>query len=740
MELAEVSAFVENCIYDAPAPCSGGCPFGVDIRSLLRKASKGRISAAYRELRTATVFPAVAAALCDAPCMRSCQRLLLGDEPLDMERLEEAIVRLGGGQEPDVFQIPEKAERVAVIGAGPAGLSAALCMAQKKYPVTVFEKDSGLGGRLREHPRFESLRGDILFQLSKEKIDFRFGCEVTDLDALVEYAVIYVATGAGGKDFGLLSEWDGALYTTARKGTFMGGGVCGMRTLEAIAAGPELSRLMESMIQTGRAAGVTAKPRCTAHNLLPENARKAERVMPAEGEGYTKAEVKQEASRCFQCSCDKCMDECAVLGRYPKPPQQMAMEILADSGPHFLAGRTMTRQVYSCNLCPECTDTCPERVNMGELFQLSRTARADAGIEPEAFHDFWLRELDFASRDGFFASAPAGQTTCEYVFFPGCRLAGSLPEQTLAAQRLLTRRFGAGSLLACCGASAWWAGEKPLWEENSARLRSAWEQLGRPKLIIACASCGEMLARLVPELETVPLYEMLAGEKDLPVSQLFPSAAVFDPCSSRGEGMRGSVRALLRRSGAELEELPEPGRCCGWGGHMRTANPELYDKIAESRAEGSEKPYYVYCANCREVFLEKGKDCRHVLEALFGECGEVFDISAKHQNHLRVKGALTMDMQGRTFVPERHDWDDISLEIGAAVRSEMECQLISDEDVKKCIHSSLGGERFADGQGHFLACLHERVMSYWVEYSQSGETYTVHSAYSHRMKFGGEVE
>ena len=193
----------------------------MDIRSLLRKASKGRISAAYRELRTATVFPAVAAALCDAPCMRSCQRLLLGDEPLDMERLEEAIVRLGGGQEPDVFQIPEKAERVAVIGAGPAGLSAALCMAQKKYPVTVFEKDSGLGGRLREHPRFESLRGDILFQLSKEKIDFRFGCEVTDLDALVEYAVIYVATGAGGKDFGLLSEWDGALYTTARKGTFM---------------------------------------------------------------------------------------------------------------------------------------------------------------------------------------------------------------------------------------------------------------------------------------------------------------------------------------------------------------------------------------------------------------------------------------------------------------------------------------------------------------------------------------
>lgn len=740
MELAEVSAFVENCIYDAPAPCSGGCPFGVDIRSLLRKAAKGRLSAAYRELRTATVFPAVAAALCDAPCMKSCQRLLLDDEPLDMERLEEAIIRLGGGQEPDVFQIPEKTERVAIIGAGPAGLSAALSMAQKKYPVTVFEKSSGLGGRLREDARFESFREDILFQLSKESIDFRFESEVTDLDELSDFAVIYVATGEGGNDFGLRNGWDGASFAMARERVFMGGGVCGLPTLPAIAAGVQVSRLMEGTIQTGRVSGASAKPRCTGHDLLPKGAQRTPRVLPAGGEGYTKAEVKQEAQRCFQCSCDKCMDECAVLSKYPKPPKQMAMEVLADSGPHFLASRTMTRQVYSCNLCPQCTDACPERVNMGELFRLSRTARAEAGIEPEAFHDFWLRELDFVSGEGFFAAAPAGKDTCEYVFFPGCRLAGALPEQTLRAQRLLTERFGAGALLACCGASAWWAGEKPLWEENCARVRDAWERLGRPKLILACASCGEMLSRLLPELETVSVYELLSGLDDVPVSALFPSAAVFDPCSARSGGMRSGVRTLLERSGGKLTELAEPGRCCGWGGHMRTANPELYDKIADSRARQSGEPYYVYCANCREVFLEKGKDCRHVLEALFGQCGEVFDISAKHQNHLRVKGELMKEMQGREFVPVRREWDGIRLEIGENVRREMECQLISDEDVKKCVHASLGGERFDDGNGHFLSCLHGRVMSYWVEYSQSGEVFTVHSAYCHRMKFGGEDE
>lgn len=72
MELSEVSVFVERCIHDTPAPCSCVCPFGLDLRSFLKKAAKGRLSAAYRELRTATIFPTLAAAFCPRPCRDKC--------------------------------------------------------------------------------------------------------------------------------------------------------------------------------------------------------------------------------------------------------------------------------------------------------------------------------------------------------------------------------------------------------------------------------------------------------------------------------------------------------------------------------------------------------------------------------------------------------------------------------------------------------------------------------------------
>ena len=739
MELSEVSVYVERCINDAPAPCSCACPFGLDLRSFLKKVARGRLPAAYRDLRTAAVFPSVAAALCPRPCREKCQRRLLGDEPLDMGRLEQAVLRLAGHQPPDVFPVPAKQAAVAVVGAGPAGLSLALNMAQKKYPVTVFEAGGGWGGWLREHPDFPVFDADFANQFSCEEVDFRFGSRVTSLDELSGFAVVYVATGEGGEDFGLLPDWDPQLFTTSRPAVFLGGGLCGMPLMESIAAGAEVSRLMEGVIQTGRATGGRGQLRCHGHRLIPDDAPSAPPVVPADpAEGYTKAEAKEEASRCFQCTCDRCLKGCELLGKYGKAPQQLSMEVLADAGPHFLASRTMTREVYSCNQCGWCTADCPESVDLGGLFHLSRVSRAAEGIQPAAFHDFWLRDLAFASGEGFLAAAPGGKTTCAYAFFPGCQLPASLPEQTLAAYDALSARYDAGTVLGCCGAGAWWAGGQPLWAENAGRLRAAWESLGRPTFVLACATCGDMLARMVPEIPTVSLYALLA-EGELPVSAPFPAAAVFDPCAARkDDGMRRGVRTLARRGGMELEELAEPGRCCGWGGHMRTANPQLYDTVTDHRAAQSELPYLVYCANCREVFREKGKPCRHILEAVFGPCDQDFDLSRKRTNRLRVKERL-MDTMGLPFeAPAPRAWDGLTLAVSDTLRRRMEEQLISDDDIKECIWSSLQGEdRFTDGDGVYLASLRKRVLTYWAEYRERPDgTYEVLDAYCHRMRFG----
>ena len=745
MNIEQCNEYVSPCIHDAPAPCSAACPFGLDIRSFLRKAAKGRVVPAYRELRTALVFPAVACALCPQPCRERCQRTRLGDEPLDLHRLEEAVIRLAGEQAPDKFPVPPKEQAIAVVGAGPAGLSLALNMAQKKYPVTVFEQSDSWGGTLKNHPAFAAFSSDFALQFSAEEAVFRFGATVTSLDELDGFAAICVATGAGGNTFGLLPGWDSDLFSTARPNTFLVGGAAGMDTLAGIAAGPNLSRIMEAAIQTGRVTDERKQQRCHGHDLVPKGAVSVPLVLPADPQGgYTKEELKAEASRCFQCNCSRCLEDCELLGKYKKAPFQAAMELAADSSPRFLASRTMTRETYSCNLCSYCGTICPEGVDMGTLFQASREARVEAGIQPAAFHDFWLREMDFASGDGFYAAAPAGRETCRYAFFPGCQLTASLPEHTLKTAALLEESCGAGIILGCCGAPAWWAGERKKREENDAKLTAAWEKLGRPTLVLACASCLEQFTRRLPDIPVVSLYALLAGREELYPTAPEQKCAVFDPCAARlDDEMRRGVRDLLKRGGATLSELPEPGRCCGYGGHIRSANPELYRTIAENRAGESELPYAVYCANCREVFLSQGKPCFHVLEALFGPAGEVPHLAQKRKNALNVKGALMQAMEHTEFVPPAYPWDGVVLNISPEVRREMEDQLISDEDVKECIFTAQeSGGGFVQEDGTRLGMLVREVLTYWVEYRPAdGEnTFDVHTAYVHRMRLGEEEE
>ena len=82
--------------------------------------------------------------------------------------------------------------------------------------------------------------------------------------------------------------------------------------------------------------------------------------------------------------------------------------------------------------------------------------------------------------------------------------------------------------------------------------------------------------------------------------------------------MESAVRELARVAGVTVSELPEKNRCCGHGGHIRVANPSLYDEIVQHRAEAGEQPYLVYCANCRDVFAWRGKPCAHVLDVALG--------------------------------------------------------------------------------------------------------------------------
>jgi hypothetical protein len=385
---------------------------------------------------------------------------------------------------------------------------------------------------------------------------------------------------------------------------------------------------------------------------------------------------------------------------------------------------------------------------MGALLQLSRTARMSAGVHPAALHDFWLREMDFATTEGSFASAAKGKDSCEYAFYPGCQLGASNPAHVLRSYGLLSETYDAGIFLGCCGAPAYWAGDDARLRANLESTELTWKAIGRPTLVFACATCMALFRSLLPDIPGVSLYELLAaGEGGLPAGPL-ARAAVFDPCAARGDaGMESGVRTLATKAGVVLEELKEHNRCCGYGGHIRVANPGLYDEITRHRAEASDSPYIVYCANCKEVFVARHKECAHVLDLVFGldPGSRVPSLQDKRENSLMVKRELMKQTQDMDFQPEQHPWDALTLIIADGVQQEMDTRLISAADLKEAIWLAerSGDKLYDEGDRSYVCSMIKPVITYWVRYRDvAPDTYEIVRAYYHRMRFdqGGQSQ
>ena len=733
MQLEDFTQFTKPCFHGEPASCSCACPFGMDIRGFMAKCAGGKWNGAWKHFRTAVTFPAVVAALCPAPCQAHCQRESLGGS-VEIHALEAAAIRFSRGKKNDGFNIPPKTQRVAVVGAGVAGLSAALQLALKKYTVTVFEKKDGWGGSLRTHPRFAEFDEDFRLQFAAVKagfIEFRFETDIRENAQLEGYDAVYFATGRDGL------RLEGEHH-------YFGGELIGKSRMEAIAMGAEVSKAIESFLMTGRAEAVAEHPHSQYCNRYVVH-KGVSPVPPVETEREEGA--KAEAERCMQCDCSACTEACEMLRAYRKTPQGIAREAYADSAAAPpIATQSLVRQTYSCTNCGKCREVCPENADLGALFMLSRSDRFRRSTGPKAFHDYWLRELDFAATEAALALNPPGKEACRYAFFPGCRLGMDAPEQVKAAYAELWRQENGdvGLMLGCCGVPALWAGDRQRLEENRLRILAAWEKLGKPTMIFACATCERTFTDILPEIPKVSLYEKLSEYGIAPKAEAFSEAVVFDPCAARAEsGMRTSVRELAERAGTRLRELEDQFRCCGFGGHIQIPNPKLFDEIGENRAAASALPYVVYCANCREVFRARGKECCHILEYYFGEAGEVPGILKKRENALALKQSLMKEYWNMDFTPETQPWDALKLTLADGLREKLERSFISEADLRETIWAAeTGTDKLVDGEGRCLASLTKPCVTYWVQYTPTGEdenSYFIETAYSHRMKWRGTI-
>jgi NADPH-dependent glutamate synthase beta subunit-like oxidoreductase len=199
------------------SPCKSECPAHIAIQGYMKMASQKKYKEALELIKKENPLPAICGRICPRKCESACTRGDV-DEPLAVDEVKKFIADQDLKAEHRF--VPEKRqqrpEKIAVIGAGPAGLSCAYFLAVDGYQVTVFEKQKKLGGMLtlgipsfRLEKEVVNAEIDILNELG---VEFKVGVEVGKNVTLPElrkkgYKAFYVAIGAQiGRGLGLEGE------------------------------------------------------------------------------------------------------------------------------------------------------------------------------------------------------------------------------------------------------------------------------------------------------------------------------------------------------------------------------------------------------------------------------------------------------------------------------------------------------------------------------------------------------
>ena len=194
---------------DGIAPCKGTCPAGVNAQGYVALIAAGKFHEAYELIRERCPLPAVCGRICHHPCQAECNRKEI-DEPVavrDLKRFAADYVYEHRAEHQAFVQTPaqQRPERIAIVGGGPAGLTAARDLSKRGYHCTILESRSFLGGMLRlgvpayRLPRHVLDReiDDIVRNSVEVRPNTKLGRDVT-LESLKRegFAAIFVATGA----------------------------------------------------------------------------------------------------------------------------------------------------------------------------------------------------------------------------------------------------------------------------------------------------------------------------------------------------------------------------------------------------------------------------------------------------------------------------------------------------------------------------------------------------------------
>ena len=192
----------------ATAPCQIGCPSGIHVQGYVALVAQGKYKEAYDLIRMKNPFPSVCGRVCFHPCENECRRGEY-DDPLALASIKRFIADYVHSHHEDFekTETPVKKDKgkIAVIGAGPAGLTCAYYLAQKGYQVTIFEKDSKPGGMMRSCiPPYRLSRVELdweIEQILKEGIELKTNYSINSSEDIEKlrldgFKAFYVGIGA----------------------------------------------------------------------------------------------------------------------------------------------------------------------------------------------------------------------------------------------------------------------------------------------------------------------------------------------------------------------------------------------------------------------------------------------------------------------------------------------------------------------------------------------------------------
>lgn len=269
-----------TCTYSQPVPCVALCPAHVDIPGYIALVGAERYADAIRLIRKDNPFPTTCGFICEHPCEARCRRNMM-DDAINIRGLKRVAADFAGEVEPPACA-PGTGKRVAVLGGGPGGLSAAYYLQLMGHQTTVYEMLPKLGGMLRygipnyrlPKDRLEDDINAILKTGVEVKHGLKIGVDISIQQLQEEYDAVLITIGAStDKKLGLEGESAEGIFSavqflrnvgkniimdlTGKEIAVIGGGNV---TMDVVRTAKRLGAKKVSVVYRRRVADMTALP------------------------------------------------------------------------------------------------------------------------------------------------------------------------------------------------------------------------------------------------------------------------------------------------------------------------------------------------------------------------------------------------------------------------------------------------------------------------------------------------